>query len=51
MRLYKYIKDEENKYKCECCDGFLPIVINDNVPNELLSYVFAKNYESNIMFV
>lgn len=63
-QIYKYIKDEENEYKCdqtitrsknycpcECCDGYLPIVINDNVPEELLGYVFTKNFESNIMFV
>ena len=28
----------------ECCDGFLPIVLIDNVPFELLCHVITKTY-------
>jgi hypothetical protein len=52
-----YINDQVNDYNYEqqiinsisycpyeCCDGFLPITLIDNVPNELLCYVITRAY-------
>ena len=52
--IYNYIKCQVNDYHyeqqiinsvsycpCECCDGFLPIILIDNIPNNLLCYVIT----------
>jgi hypothetical protein len=52
-----YIKDQVNDYNyeqqinksisycpCECCDGFLPITLIDNIPNNLLCYVITRTH-------
>ena len=52
--IYNYIKYQVNDYNyekqiinsehycpCECCDGFLHIILIDNVPNNLLCYVIT----------
>jgi hypothetical protein len=55
--IYNYIKYQVNDYNyeqqiirkenycpCECCDGFLPIILIDNIPNNLLCYVILKTH-------
>jgi hypothetical protein len=52
-----YINDQVNDYNYEqqiinrvsycpyeCCDGFLPITLIDNVPNNLLCYVITRTH-------
>jgi len=55
--IYNYIKYQVNDYNYEqqiirkenycpyeCCDGFLPIILIDNIPNNLLCYVILKTH-------
>ena len=55
--IYNYIKYQVNDYNyeqqiinsesycpCECCDGFLPIILIDNIPNNLLCYIITINH-------
>jgi hypothetical protein len=50
--IYNYIIQEMNDYNyeqqiinrinycpCECCDGFLPVIIIDNIPDDLMCYI------------
>ena len=49
-----YINQEIDDFNCEqqiinrigycpyeCCDGFLPVIIFDNIPNNLMCYVIS----------
>ena len=53
--IYNYINQETGDYNyeqqiinrinycpCECCDGFLPVIIIDNIPNDLMCYVITR---------
>ena len=53
--IYNYINQEIDDYNYEqqiinrinycpyeCCDGFLPVIIIDNIPNDLLCYVISR---------
>ena len=52
--IYNYIIQEMDDYNyeqqiinrinycsCECCDGFLPVIIIDNIPNDLMCYIIS----------
>lgn len=54
--IYNYIGYEIDEYKyeqqiinsinycsCECCDGFLPIILIDDIDNDLLCYVISTS--------
>ena len=53
--IYNYINQEIDDYNYEqqiinrinycpyeCCDGFLPVIIIDNIPNDLMCYVISR---------
>lgn len=52
--IYNYIIQEMDDYNYEqqiinrinycpyeCCDGFLPVIIIDNIPNDLMCYIIS----------
>ena len=52
--IYNYIIQEIDDYNyeqqiinrinycpCECYDGFLPVIIIDNIPNDLMCYIIS----------
>ena len=38
----RQITNRINYCPCEWCDGFLPVIIIDYIPNDLMSYVISK---------
>ena len=35
------IINRKNYCPCECCDVFLPVIIIDNIPNDLMCYIIS----------